>query len=129
MKKIIGVAILASFFMTGVALAQTTSTASATPSLGQQIGAINKNAQDQIRVLQQELETKIKALRDEYAQKVRDVRLNAQNQIKNLQGVPTSSQARTESDNRENEKGSSTPENRGQGKFMNLLFRMFGRGK
>ena len=73
MKKFISAIILSSFALSGAAFAQTsTSTATTTAfvNLGDEISAINKALEEQVKILQQELEAKIKALRNEYKKKV-----------------------------------------------------------
>lgn len=110
-----------------------TSTASTTLSLGQQISAINRGAQNQIRALQQELESKIKALQDEYAQKIRDVRTNAQDQVKVLQGSTTMREGvenRTEEEGGKPEREINRSPNAGEnrGRVMDFFFRLFRRG-
>lgn len=134
MNKLFSAILLASFFVTGTALAQTTgtsagtSTASTTLNFGQQVRTINKDAETQIRALQQELETKIKALRDEYSQKVRDIRTNAQNQIKALQPGINPEINREGMNRSQEENGSTTTStNENRGRFMNFFLRLFGR--
>lgn len=136
MKKIIALAIFASFFGVNLVSAQTTTsttstdpviqpnpnatstkppkqlppsqnsrvkpTASGTLGIGKDVSTINKEAEEQIKLLRREMEARIKALKSEYEMRIKAIRdaakkqaeeVRAQNKLENNQKKSTSTRS------------------------------------